>query len=135
MIDCLRLFVVYKLVLVMLCCWYHTYYMCILALIVSSPAISQLLTLGMHAQEGYGTCPVCLSVCLSVTMHLTVDRVISTVYLRYVRHSFRLSFIFNAQIFGKNFCWKVMARKSQYANKQLLLATGFSPFGVPCIHQ
>ena len=26
-----------------------------------------LLTLGAHAQEGYGTCPVCLSVCLSVT--------------------------------------------------------------------
>ena len=25
------------------------------------------LTLGAHAQEGYGTCPVCLSVCLSVT--------------------------------------------------------------------
>ena len=25
-----------------------------------------------------------------------------------------------------------MARKSQYANKQILLATGFSPFRVPC---
>ena len=30
---------------------------------------------------------------------------------------------------------KVMARKSQYANEQLPLATGFSPFRVPCIHQ
>ena len=25
---------------------------------------SELLTLGAHAQEGYGTCPVCLFVCL-----------------------------------------------------------------------
>ena len=35
------------------------------------------LTLGAHAQEGYGTCPVCLSVCLfvclSVRYHLIVD--------------------------------------------------------------
>ena len=30
-------------------------------------------TLGAHAQEGYGTCPVCLSVCLSVCYHLIVD--------------------------------------------------------------
>ena len=28
-----------------------------------------LLTLGVHAQEGYGTCPVCLFVCY----HLIVD--------------------------------------------------------------
>ena len=27
-----------------------------------------LLTLGAHVQEGYGTCPVCLSVCLSVCL-------------------------------------------------------------------
>ena len=26
------------------------------------------LTLGAHAQEGFGTCPVCLSVCLSVCL-------------------------------------------------------------------
>ena len=36
-----------------------------------------LLTLGAHAQEGYGTCPaclfVCLFVCLSVCYHLIVD--------------------------------------------------------------
>ena len=25
-----------------------------------------LLTLGAHAPEGYGSCPVCVSVCLSV---------------------------------------------------------------------
>ena len=39
--------------------------------------LSVLLTLGAHAQEGYGTCPVCLSVCLfvclSVCYHLIVD--------------------------------------------------------------
>ena len=36
-----------------------------------------LVTLGAHAQEGYGTCPVCLFVCLfvclSVCYHLIVD--------------------------------------------------------------
>ena len=40
-------------------------------------SFSWLLTLGAHAQEGYGTCPVCLfvclSVCLSVCYHLIVD--------------------------------------------------------------
>ena len=28
-----------------------------------------LLTLGAHAQEGYGTCLVCLSLCVSVCYH------------------------------------------------------------------
>ena len=32
-----------------------------------------LLTLGAHAQEGYGACVVCLSVCLSVCYHLVVN--------------------------------------------------------------
>ena len=27
-----------------------------------------LLTLGTHAPEGYGSCPVCVSVCLSATL-------------------------------------------------------------------
>ena len=27
-----------------------------------------LLTLGAHAPEGYGSCPVCVSVCLSVCL-------------------------------------------------------------------
>ena len=31
------------------------------------------LTLGAHAQEGYGTCPVCLFVRLSVCYHLVVN--------------------------------------------------------------
>ena len=38
-------------------------------------------------------------------------------------------------IFDKYFGSKVMARKSQYANEQLPLATVFSPFRVLCIHQ
>ena len=35
----------------------------------------RLLTLGAHAQEGYGTCPVCLFVCLCVCYHLIADMV------------------------------------------------------------
>ena len=75
-----------------------------------------------------------LFVCLSVCYHLIADIVVSTVYLRYVRYSFRLFFIFNTWIFEKTFRSKVMARKSQYANEQLPLASGFSRFRVPCIH-
>ena len=89
------------------------------------------ITLGAHAQEGYGVCLfVCLSVCLSVCYHLIVDIVRFTKV--YVRYSFRLFFIFTAWIFEKAFRSKVMARKSQYANEQL---PGFSPFRIPCIHQ
>ena len=37
----------------------------------SSPLIKSrsLLTLGAHAQEGYGTCLVCVCVCVSVCYH------------------------------------------------------------------
>ena len=35
----------------------------------------------------------------------------------------------------KNLSWKVMVRKSQYANEQLPLTTGFSLFRVPCIQR
>ena len=31
-----------------------------------------LLTLGAHAPEGYGSCPVCVSVCLSVCLSVCV---------------------------------------------------------------
>ena len=31
-----------------------------------------LLTLGAHAPEGYGSCPVCVSVCLSVCVCVSV---------------------------------------------------------------
>ena len=66
--------------------------------------LCQLLTLGAHAQEGYGTCPVCVSVCL-----LTLNRGHRS-FLRYVRHSFRLFFIFNHGFSRKKtFGWKVMA--------------------------
>ena len=74
----------------------------------------EFFTLGAHAQEGYGACPVCLSVCLSVcpSVHLIIDIVrFYGLPKVYVQHSFRLFFIFNAWIFEKNFRWKVMARK------------------------
>ena len=32
-----------------------------------------LLTLGVHALEGYGSCPVCVSVCLSVCLCVCVS--------------------------------------------------------------
>ena len=56
-----------------------------------------LLTLGAHAQEGYGSCLVCLCVCLSVCYHLIV---VSTVQLRCVRHFLRL-FFFLTRVFSK----------------------------------
>ena len=40
-----------------------------------NPHSAFLLTLGAHAQEGYGTCLVCLSVCLSVCYHSSGDLV------------------------------------------------------------
>ena len=33
----------------------------------NSEQVEQSLTLGAHAQEGYGTCPVCLFVCLPLS--------------------------------------------------------------------
>ena len=30
--------------------------------------LQAFLTLGAHAPEGYGSCPVCVSVCLSATL-------------------------------------------------------------------
>ena len=64
------------------------------------------LTLGAHAQEGYGTCPVC--VCVSVPT-LASTMFVSTVQVRYVRLSFRLYSIFNLWIFDKAFRSKVTA--------------------------
>ena len=34
----------------------------------SNLALLQLLTLGAHAPEGYGSCPVCVSVCVCVSV-------------------------------------------------------------------
>ena len=95
------------------------------------------LTVGTHAQEGYGTCLVCVSVCLSVCLSVTilaVTSVVSTLYMRYVGVYLRLFSVFNSWIFDKSFRSKVMVRKANIANEQLPLATGFSPFRVPCIH-
>ena len=72
-------------------------------------------------QEGYCTCPVCLSVYL---------------YRFNRRHCLSLpKGIERVDFRKKTFRWKVMARKSQYANKQLPLATGFSPFRVYTVHR
>ena len=42
---------------------------CVLVLVGRSVV---LLTLGAHAPEGYGSCPVCVSVCLSVCLSETL---------------------------------------------------------------
>ena len=83
--------------------------------------ISELrsLTLGAHAQEGYGTC-LCLCVCVTT---LAATSVVSTLKMRYVGVCLRLFSVFNSWIFDKPFRSEVMARKSQYANEQLPLAT------------
>ena len=90
-----------------------------------------LLTLGTHAQEGYGSCLVCLSVCLCVCLSVTTlsaTSVISTLKKRYVRVCPRLFSVFNLWIFDKSFRSEVMAGKSQYANEQVRIVTGFSRF-------
>ena len=101
-----------------------------MANVEKATGVTVYLTLGAHAQEGYSTCPVCLSVCL---LPLSCQHR-SFLRSKYGTYGTRLG-IFNAWIFEKTFRWKVMARKSQYANEQLPLATGFSPFRVSCIHQ
>ena len=78
----------------------------------------------------------CVSVCVCVSvMTFSATSFVSTLESRYIRVDYRLFLIFNSWIFDKPFCSEVMVRKSQYANKQLPLATRFSPFQVPCIHQ
>ena len=57
---------------------------------------------------------------------------VSTLKMRYVEVYLRLFLLFYVWIFDKSFRSVVMARKSQYANEKLPLATGFR---VPCIHQ
>ena len=94
------------------------------------------LTLGAHAQEGYGTCLVCAYVCVCVSVCTPAPTtLVSTLKMGYVGVYLRLFLLCYVWIFDKSFRSKVMARKSQYANEQLLLETGFSPFRVPCIHQ
>ena len=81
------------------------------------------LTLGAHAQEGYSSCPVCLSVCLSIDNIYSVTGVyiiygLSVCYdffgyivreFRYVQVYYRLFLIFNSWIFDKPFRSEVMA--------------------------
>ena len=63
---------------------------------------SPLLTLGAHAQEGYGTCPVCLCVCVSLSvMTFSATSFVSTLESRYIRVDYRLFLIFNLWIFDK----------------------------------
>ena len=66
------------------------------------------MCLGAHAQEGYSSCPVCLSVCLSVMTFLATSFV-STLEFRYVRVYYRLFLIFNSWVFDKPFRSEVMA--------------------------
>ena len=67
---------------------------------------------------------VCVSACLSVTT-LAATSVVSTLKMRYVGVYLWLFSVFNSWIFDKSFRSKVMSKKSQYANEQLPLATGF----------
>ena len=66
--------------------------------------VQSSLTLGAHAQEGYGSCLVCLSVTT-----LSATSVISTLKKRYVRVCPRLFSVFNSWIFDKSFRSEVMA--------------------------
>ena len=50
------------------------------------------LTLGAHAQEGYGTCPVCLFVCLSVCLLPLSCRHRSFLRSKYGTYGTRLGF-------------------------------------------
>ena len=61
---------------------------------------------------------VCLCVCAPAPTTL-----VSTLKMRYVGVYLRLFLLFYVWIFDKSFLSKVMARKSQYANEQLPLAT------------
>ena len=72
----------------------------------------------------------CVCVCVCTPAPTTL---VSTLKMGYVGVYLRLFLL--VWIFDKSFRSKVMARKSQYVNEQLPLATGFSPFRVPCIDQ
>ena len=75
----------------------------------------------------------CLSVCLSVCYHLIVD-IVRFYGLTKVR-TVLFSFVMRGFSREKNSVQKLWREKAQYANEQLLLTTGFSPFRVLCIHQ
>ena len=94
------------------------------------------LTLGAHAQEGYGTCPVCLSVCLSVCL-LPLNRGHRS-FLRSTQGtcgtllgfpSFLTRGFSKKPSVGKLWREKANMQMSRYRSGPL-----FSPFRVPCIH-
>ena len=66
---------------------------------------SILLILGAHAQEGYGTCLVSVSVCPSVTT-LAAALVVSVLKIRHVEVSLRLFLDSNSWIFAKKLSFK-----------------------------
>ena len=66
--------------------------------------LSLVITLGAHAQKGYGT----MSVCLSVTSPAPTS-LVSTLKVRYVGVYPRLFSLFNSWIFDKSYCSEVMA--------------------------
>ena len=68
---------------------------------------------------------LCVCVCVCTPAPTTL---VSTLKIGYVGVYLRLFLLFYVWNFDKSFRSKVMARKSQYANEQLPLATGFSPF-------
>ena len=95
----------------------HVYICC---LPTSNCLYAVLLTLGAHAQKGYGTCLVCVclcvcvSVCLSVCVCLSVTTpvptsLVSMLKIRYVGVYPRLFSPFNLWIFDKSYCSEVMA--------------------------
>ena len=88
-------------------------------MLVSSRGIGVVITLGAHAQRGYGSwvC-VCLSVCLSVTLHLT-----SRMFVRLTNDTTCLTGNEGQKyrtVFSDNAPLRENKRKSQYANKYSL---------------
>ena len=80
--------------------------------------IGGLLTLGMHAEEGYGTCLVCLSVCLSVTT-LAATSFFLTLEVRCLGVYYRLFLDFNSIKPSVQKLWR------EKANNYLLTTTSY----------
>ena len=71
-------------------------------------SVELFLTLGAHAQEGYGTCPVCLSVCY----HLMVD-IIHFYGLTKARTTFLKAFLYFYRVgFRQNLPFKSYGEKT-----------------------
>ena len=68
---------------------------------------------------------LCVCVCVCAPAPTTL---VSALQIGYVGVYLRLFLLFYVWVFDKSFRSKVMARKSQYANKKLPLATGLARF-------